>query len=121
MSMVPLIQAIMENSPEVKAQLGDPVRFRPGPHPEGTPLPNATWETVGGAPLNLLSETPPADGWRIRITVWGKTLSQVNAAAVAIRTEIERRGEIESYNPTPDDAGTGEYGISFDARILSVR
>lgn len=119
--MVPLILAVMQGSPTVRAQLGNPVRFVRGIAKEGTAHPYANWDTVGGAPLEQMSDTPPADGWRIRITVWGETLTQANNAAMAIRDEIERRGSIESFNPDPDDDGTGTFGISFDVRLLSLR
>lgn len=104
--MVPLIQSILEAS----AQLGDPMRLWPRVAPEGAGLPYATWDVVGGAPLPQLNEPPPADGWRVRLA----------AAAVAIRADIERRGNIESYNPSPDD-DTGAFGISFDVRLLALR
>ena len=119
--MVPLILAVMQGSPAVRAQLGNPVRFVRGIAKVDTVHPYATWDTVGGSPLEQMSDTPPADGWRIRITVWGETLTQANNAAMAIRDEIERRGSIESFNPDPDDDGTGTFGISFDARLLSLR
>jgi hypothetical protein len=119
--MVPLIQSVLQNSAAVRAQLGDPIRVWPSVAPEGAALPYATWEVVGGSPLEQLSDAPPADGWRVRLTVWGKTATQANSAAVAIRDEIERRGSIESHNPTPDNEGTGEFGISFDARLLQLR
>lgn len=119
--MVPLIQAVMQGSAGVRAQLGDPIRFFYGTAPLDTAMPYGVWDIVGGGPENLLSEAPPADGWRVRITVWGRTLTQANAAAVAIRDEVERRGSIESYNPTPDDDDTGAFGISFDVRLLELR
>ncbi|QIO87713.1 hypothetical protein G9274_001398 [Stenotrophomonas rhizophila] len=46
---------------------------------------------------------------------------QANAAAIAIRDEVERRGSIESYNPSPDPDGTDTFGISFDVRLLDIR
>lgn len=119
--MVPLILAVMQGSAAVRAQIGNPVRFYRGVAKDGVVHPYATWDTVGGSPLEQLSDTPPADGWRVRITVWGETLTQANDAAVAIRDEIERRGSIESHNPDPDDDGTGTFGISFDVRLLSLR
>lgn len=119
--MVPLIQAVLQDSADIRALLGNPVRAWPGSAPAETPLPYVTWTVVGGSPLQQLSDPPPADVWRVRVNVWGKTSSQANAVAVAIRTEVERRGSIESYNPTPDDDGTGEFGISFDVRLLALR
>jgi len=119
--MVPLIQSILQDSAAVRALLGDPVRAWPGTAPANTPMPYVTWATVHGSPSAQLSDPPPADGWRVRLTVWGEDASQANAVAVAIRDEIERRGSIESYNPTPDDDETGAFGISFDARLLQLR
>lgn len=120
--MVPLIQSILEASAPVRAQLGsDPMRLWPRVAPEGAGLPYATWDVVGGAPLPQLSDPAPADGWRVRITVWGKSATQANAAAVAIRAEVERYGSIESYNSSPDDDDTGAFGISFDVRLLAIR
>jgi len=55
------------------------------------------------------------------MTVWGKTLTQANGVAVAIRDVVERVGSIESYNPTPDSDGTDALGISFDVRLLQLR
>lgn len=119
--MVPLIQSILQGSAAVRAKLGDPVRAFPGTAPVDTPMPYVTWGTVGGSPLAQLSDPPPADGWRVRLNVWGTDLSEANAVAMVIRDEIERRGSIESYNPPPDDDETGAYGISFDARLLQIR
>lgn len=119
--MVPLIQSLLEGDPTVRQQLGDPVRLFLGSAPQKTPLPYATWEVVGGSPTAMLSEPPPADGWRVRMTVWGEVLSQANDVAVAIRDVVERVGSIESYNPTPDSDGTDAIGISFDVRLLQLR
>ncbi len=119
--MVPLIQSLLEGDPTVRQQLGDPVRLFLGSAPQNTPLPYATWEVVGGSPTAMLSEPPPADGWRVRMTVWGEVLSQANDVAVAIRDVVERVGSIESYNPTPDSDGTDAIGISFDVRLLQLR
>ncbi len=120
--MVPLIQSILEGSAPVRAQLGDdPMRLWPKVAPKGAVLPYATWDVVGGAPLPQLNEPPPADGWRVRLVVWGTIATEANAAAVAIRAEVERYGSIESYNPQPDDDDTGAFGISFDLRLLAIR
>lgn len=119
--MAPLIQSLLQGAEAVRQLLGDPVRLWPGNAPQNTQLPYATWEVVGGSPAASLSEPPPADGWRVRITVWGDSLSQANAVAVAIRAEVERVGSIESYNPTPDSEDTDAMGISFDARLLHIR
>lgn len=119
--MVPLVQSLLQGAESVRLLLGDPVRLWRGNAPQDTQLPYATWEVVGGAPAASLSEPPPADGWRVRITVWGDSLSQANAVAVAIRAEVERVGSIESYNPTPDSDDTDAMAISFDARLLQVR
>jgi hypothetical protein len=119
--MVPPIQSILQASAPVRALLGDPIRVWPGLAHEGATLPYATWSVVGGSPLAQLSDPPPADGWRVRLTVWGESASQANAAAVSIRDEVERHGSIESYNPTPDDDDTGAFGVSFDVRVLCVR
>ncbi|MDT3447834.1 DUF3168 domain-containing protein [Stenotrophomonas maltophilia] len=119
--MVPLIQSLLEGDPTVRQQLGDPVRLFLGSAPQNTPLPYATWEVVNGSPTAMLSEPPPADGWRVRMTVWGEVLAQANGVAVAIRDVVERVGSIESYNPTPDSDGTDAIGISFDVRLLQLR
>ena len=119
--MVPLIQSLLQDAETVRQQLGDPIRLWPGNAPQGAALPYATWEVVGGSPTAMLSEPPPADGWRVRMTVWGKGLPDANGAAVAIRDVIEQVGSIESYNPTPDDDDTGHFGISFDVRLLQLR
>lgn len=119
--MVPLIQSLLQDAATVRQVLGNPVRLWPGSAPQDTPLPYATWEVVGGSPTAMLSEAPPADGWRVRLTVWGDSLSQANSVAAAIRDEIERVGSIESYNPTPDSEGTDAMGISFDVRLLQLR
>jgi len=119
--MVPLIQPILQNSAGVRALLGDPIRVWPKKAPEAASLPYATWDVVGGAPSAQLSDPPPADGWRVRLTVWGDGATQANAVAVAIRDEVERHGSIESYNPTPDDDDTGAFGISFDVRLVAIR
>lgn len=119
--MVPLIQSLLEDDATVRQVLGDPASLFLGSAPQGTPLPYATWEVVGGSPTAMLSEPPPADGWRARLTVWGESLSQANGVAVAIRDVIERVGSIESHNPTPDSDDTDAMGISFDVRLLQLR
>lgn len=119
--MVPLIQSLLQGDAAVRHMLGDPIRLWPGTAPQDAALPYATWEVVGGSPTAMLSEAPPADGWRVRLTVWGEALTQANGAAVAIRDAIERVGSIESHNPPPDSDGTDAFGISFDARLLQLR
>jgi hypothetical protein len=119
--MVPLIQSLLAGDAAVRNYLGDPLRLYPGNAPQDTAMPYAVWTVVGGSPLAMLSETPPADGWRVRLTVWGEGLSSANAVAVAMRAVIERSGSIESYNPTPDSDDTDAVGISFDARLLQLR
>lgn len=119
--MVPLIQSLLQDAAAVRQVLGDPIRLWPGIASQDAALPYATWEVVGGSPTAMLSEAPPADGWRVRMTVWGKTLTQANGVAVAIRDVVERVGSIESYNPTPDSDGTDALGISFDVRLLQLR
>lgn len=119
--MVPLIQELLQGDEAVRRLFGDPVRVFPSTAPQETALPYATWDVVGGSPTKLLSERPPADGWRVRLTVWGKSTSKANAAAVAVRDAVETVGSIESYNPPPDDDDTGAFGISFDARLLELR
>lgn len=119
--MVPLIQSLLEGDPTVRQQLGDPVRLFLGSAPQNTSLPYATWEVVSGSPTAMLSDPPPADGWRVRMTVWGEGLSHANGVAVAIRDVVERVGSIESYNPTPDSDDTDAVGISFDVRLLVIR
>lgn len=119
--MVPLIQSLLEGDPTVRQQLGDPVRLFLGSAPQNTPLPYATWEVVGGSSTAMLSEPPPADGWRVRLTIWGEFLSQANGVAVTIRDVVERVGSVESYNPMPDSDDTDAIGISFDVRLLQLR
>lgn len=119
--MVPLIQSLLQEDAGVRQVLGDPIRLWPGAARQGALAPYGAWEVVGGSPTAMLSEPPPADGWRVRLTVWGESLSQANSAAVAIREVVERVGSIESYNPTPDSDGTDEVGISFDVRLLQLR
>ncbi|PSM14528.1 tail completion protein gp17 [Stenotrophomonas maltophilia] len=119
--MVPLIQSLLQGDAAVRQVLGDPIRLWPGSAPQETALPYAIWEVVGGSPTAMLSEPPPADGWRVRLTVWGENLSQANGVAVAIRDVVERVGSIESYNPTPDSDDTDAMGISFDVRLLQLR
>lgn len=119
--MVPLVQSLLQGAEAVRQLLGDPVRLWPGNAPQDTQLPYATWEVVGGSPTAMLSDAPPADGWRVRLTVWGDSLSQANGVAVAIRDVVERVGSIESYNPTPDSDDSDAMGISFDVRLLQLR
>ncbi|MBB5530855.1 hypothetical protein GGD72_001633 [Stenotrophomonas maltophilia] len=119
--MVPLIQSLLQDAATVRQVLGDPVRLWPSSAPQDAALPYATWEVVGGSPTAMLSEPPPADGWRVRLSVWGESLSQANGVAVAIRDVVERVGSVESYNPTPDSDDTDAFGISFDARLLQLR
>ncbi|ENB4187884.1 TPA: DUF3168 domain-containing protein [Stenotrophomonas maltophilia] len=119
--MVPLIQSLLQGDAAVRQVLGDPIRLWPGTAPQDAALPYSTWEVVGGSPTAMLSEAPPADGWRVRLTVWGENLSQANGVAVAIRDVVERVGSIESYNPTPDSDDTDAMGISFDVRLLQLR
>ncbi|MGX9721386.1 tail completion protein gp17 [Stenotrophomonas acidaminiphila] len=119
--MVPLIQSILHDSATVRAQLDDPVRTFPGTVLADTAMPYFTRGATHGSPLKQLSDPPPTNGWRLRLTVWDATLSDANATAVVIREEIERRGSIEPYNPAPDDVDTGAFGISFDVRLLQLR
>ncbi len=119
--MVPLIQPLLQADAGVRSHFGDPIRVWPRHAPLNAALPYATWDVVGGSPMAQLSDRPPADDWRVRITVWGAHASQANAAAVAIRDVVERSGSVVGQNPTPDDDDTGAFGISFDVRLLAIR
>lgn len=119
--MIPLIQPLLQGDAEVRRVLGDPIRVHPNTAPQGTALPYATWAIAGGVPAGSLSDPPPSDGWRVRLTVWGRDTAQANEAATAIRDAVEKVGSIESYNPPPDDDDTGAFGISFDVRLLHIR
>ncbi|RLK45948.1 DUF3168 domain-containing protein [Cupriavidus plantarum] len=60
-------------------------RVFPDDAPEDTPLPYATYQQIGGQPLNYLEGVPTEELGRFQINVWGDDREAVNALLRQIR------------------------------------
>lgn len=82
--------------------------------PDNPALPYATYQNIGGAPENNLSNRPDCDQFRIQINVWGATSEQVRDVSEAIRDAIELDSHITRWGEQVQDAQTKAFGYDFD-------
>lgn len=121
--MFPPIFTVCAADPAVTAVLGaNPVRLFPaGEAPEGVEYPYAVWQTIYGAPENLLGDAPGADGWGLQVDVYASTLSAARVVAEAIRDAVEEVAYIAAWRGESRDSETRNYRYSFDIDWLLLR
>lgn len=114
--MYPPIFQLAAQDAAVKAALGtNPTRlFLFGLAPEGVADPYAVWQVTGGAPENYLAGRPCIDGFTVQIDVYGNAVTQVRAAAKALRDALELHAYVVSWRGETRDPETKRYRSSFD-------
>lgn len=106
----------------VKSLLGDTPRIHPaGAAPEGETYPYATYQQVGGSPMELLGERPSASTQLMQVDVWAKTNSSAIEVRDALMHAVELRCSITSVRGPAKDPGTGSFRCSFDASWIAQR
>lgn len=106
----------------VQALLGNPLRLHPaGDAPEGETYPYATYQQVGGSPMELLSERSSASTQLVQVDVWAKTNSSAIEVRDALMHAVELRCSITSVRGPTRDSVTGSFRCSFDASWIVQR
>jgi len=107
----------------VRALLGtSPTRLYPfGEAEAAVAKPYAVWQTVYGAPWNVLNEVPREDRWGVQVDCYG--LTSVSAAAVsqALRNVYERSGYVVAYNGELRESDTRLFRCSFTVEFQQSR
>jgi hypothetical protein len=121
--MNPPLLAIVSIDHDVQSAFGtDPVRVFPfGGAAEGTVLPYAVWQTVGGSPENYISNTPDIDSFLAQIDVYAKSAKSARYCAEVLRDAIEPHANIVSWRGESQDQKTKKYRYSFDVNFLTTR
>jgi len=116
--MIPPLVALMENTTSVTDVLGsDPTRFFLSRYPQALPVtyPYAVYQTVSGAPNNMLSEAPEMDNVRVQIDIYSDLLLTARTAFNAVRDAVETVSYIVVYTIAGQfDPATDTYRYSFD-------
>lgn len=114
---------VVAASAAVRAALGtNPVRFYPfGAADQGTPLPYAVWQTVGGEPENYLAGRPDTDVCTLQIDVYAADPIAARAAAMALRDAIELHAHITLWLGDSKNPGTGHWRFAFRVDWITPR
>lgn len=123
--MFPPIYTLLQASAEVRSIFGARPRiFRHGEAPQAPPpkaggnvpevKPYATWLLVSGVPENQLSGTPGHDRAGVQIDVWTRGDAECEAAARAIRDQMETQTHMTALRGLARDRDTRLYRISMD-------
>lgn len=107
--------AILDVAP-VRAVLGNPVRIYPFGDTGKTPPvpPYAVHQLISGVPDNCLDDPPAVDDERIQFSVWADEIDDLSAAVVAMRTQLQGYGYINSTASLGRDPETKRYGMAID-------
>jgi hypothetical protein len=121
--MHPPLFAIVSIDHDVQSEFGtNPVRIFPfGGVAEGTVLPYAVWQTVGGSPENYISNTPDIDSFLTQIDVYAKTVTSARSCAEVLRDALESHAHVVSWRGESQDQTTKNYRFSFDVNFLTAR
>lgn len=123
--MFPPIFTTLQASAQVRAIFGARPRvYRQGEAPQLPPpraggtvpevKPYATWLLVSGVPENQLSGTPTHDRAGVQIDVYARGDAECEAAAKAIRDQMETVTHMTALRGLPRDVDTRLYRISMD-------
>jgi len=123
--MFPPIYTLLQASSEVRSIFGARPRvYRHGEAPAAPPpkaggnvpevKPYATWLLVSGVPENQLSGTPSHDRDGVQIDVWARGDAECEAAARAIRDQMETQTHMTALRGLARDRDTRLYRISMD-------
>ena len=121
--MFPPIFQIAAANTGVTALIGSsPVRLYPaGRAPQGVTYPYAVWQTVAGAPQNLIDDVPATDRFTVQVDAYAKTATDARSVAKALRDALERHAYVVSWRGESVDSETGSYRFSFDMDWLVHR
>jgi len=123
--MFPPIYTLLQASSEVRSIFGARPRvYRHGEAPAAPPpkaggnvpevKPYATWLLVSGVPENQLSGTPSHDRDGVQIDIWARGDAECEAAARAIRDQMETQTHMTALRGLARDRDTRLYRISMD-------
>lgn len=113
--MFPPIYTTLQASATVRSLLGAKPRvFRMGEAPQNVQTPYAVWQLVSGVPENQLSGTPTHDRDTVQIDVYSKTDAECEAAAIAIRDQMETVTHMTAARSLPRDQETRNFRASMD-------
>lgn len=117
-----IIFTAIANSDIAKRHLGSgPVRFFPfGSAPQGVEKTYATYQLVGGSPMNTLT-IPDADRMSYQIDVFSTDASKCVEAANAMRDVLQLHGYITGYNVNAREPETRLWRVSFDIDFITNR
>lgn len=88
--------------------------YRHGEAPQGVQAPYVTWSAFGIAENAF--DGASADIWRVQVDCWADSDGGVEALALAVRTAIEPKAHLQSYDADERNEQTKRYRItmSFD-------
>ena len=114
--MYPPIFELCEVDADVITNLGDPVRLFIFGDAKGTTLkPYAVWQTIGGAPENILNGTPDIDEFTIQVDVYSDSKESTRNVAKALRNVIEQHAHIVFWGGEGRDPVTRNHRYTFRA------
>lgn len=120
--MLPAVFPILSGAAAVTALVGtNPVRvYRHGRAPQGVTTPYVTWAVDAGTAENILSGTPPADAYSVRVDCWSDDGTQVETLAQAVRDAIEPNAHMTGVVADDREPETNRYRLSmhFDFWVL---
>lgn len=121
--MFPPIFTIVSSNAAVRSALGtNPVRLFPfGFAEEGTLMPYAVWQGVGGLPENYMSNVPDIDSYLVQVDIYGTSAASVRSAAIAVRDALEPTAHVVSWRGESKDNKTHRYRYSFDVNFITSR
>ncbi|QDJ91875.1 DUF3168 domain-containing protein [Acinetobacter haemolyticus] len=114
MSFLPIIR-LLNDSPEVRAVLGDDLRVYEDVAPLGTEPPYAVFQAIGGAAINHLDEPANFDEVMYQIIIYdtdAKLAYQIKDLVLSI---LEHRSYILNPMINSFETNTKLYGRGFDA------
>ena len=122
--MLPPVFALVSTDAGCTAKLGagDACRCYPfGDAPVDVTRPYVTFFTVAGSAENTQADAPPSDRFVGQIDAWADSPAAAVSTAQAVRSAVERYGQVTAYNPSDRDPETGRYRYSFDAEFVVKR
>jgi hypothetical protein len=126
---LPPVFSVLSNTSAVTAIVGtSPVRVYPagnipqvaGANPNAN-LPCVSWQSLGGAPLNVLQGAAPANHPRVQIDCWATTFDAANALGDLVQAALESHGYCVSLNGHDYENETKRYRASFDFNFFVSR
>jgi hypothetical protein len=124
MSVQSAVFAIISTTPAVTSIIGtSPCAFYPDSVPQGVLVPAAVYQTVGGAPENMLQGPAPADYVRMQIAAWALDADAARALAEAIRSALEDEAALLAQGiscycigltMSTYESETERYGVLYD-------